>query len=158
MKRDLTLLQVDILKRNGFHEVRDPGFSLGWGSTYLVRNATGESTKHFILWNLIYNEVAEYTTEVFYSLTKRPDVVFTLNDGRKVAVEVETTRKSEKALKPKLRILKRFDDWFFVVADRSDREHYSQFGTTLTRIEVPRKIALYFQLDSNPELKTEKPE
>ena len=155
LKNELNKGQIDILKRDGFHEVRDPGFSQGKGTTYLVKNETGESDPHFILWNLIYDEVRKYTEKAAYNLTKEPDVVFTLNDGRSVAVEVEATRKTERELAPKLAVLQKYDEWFFVIVDRSSRDHYMNYGPTLTRIEVQGKIASLFQAKSSPESKTE---
>jgi len=154
VKSELDDGQIDILQRLGFREVRDAGFSQGRGTTYLLKNETGESDTHFILWNLIYDEVRRFTDKVTYNLTKKPDIVFTLWNGRTVAVEVESQRKSEMDLAPKLVLLQKYDEWFFVVVDRSDREHYSNYGTTLTRIEVQEKIASLFQANPRPESKT----
>jgi len=145
VKKELNEVQVDILRRNGFLEVRDPAFSQGKGTSYLIRNETGESDSHFILWNLIYDEALKYTPKVEYSLTKRPDVIFGLEDGRWVAVEVEATPKSEKQLLPKMVVLGNYDDWFFVVTNWDHLEHYQEYGPTFTRRTVRDKIASYFQ-------------
>ena len=143
-KNDLIPGQIDILKRNGFKEIKDSGFLKGSGFAYLVKNETSESDEHFILWNLIYDEVSKYTDKLAYNLTKEPDIVFTAADGRSIAVEVETTRKTEKDIAPKLNVLQRYDEWFFVVTDRSEKEHYQIFGTTISRIMVQEKIKSYF--------------
>ena len=149
IKNDLTPTQVEILLRNGFREVRDPGFIKGTGSTYLVKNGTGETDPHFILWNLIYDEVRKYTDDVICNRTKAPDIVFTSKDGRRVGVEVETGRKSEQDIGRKLSVLERYDDWFIVVVNREDKEYYMSYGPTLTRITVQEKIRSYF-LESTP--------
>lgn len=159
LKRDLTKGQIDILKREGFHEIRDPGFSLGTGSRYMVKNDTGETDPHFVLWNLIYDYVMEYTDEVASNLTKEPDVVFTAGDGRTIAVEVEATKKSEKGLAPKLTVLQKYDEWFFVVVNSLEQPHYGSFGETLTRTKVKERIDSYFtkQKDNQqPETKSGK--
>jgi len=145
VKNELNNVRVNILRSLGFKEVRDPGFSQGKGTSYLIRNETGESDTHFILWNLIYDEALKYTRRVEYSLTRLPDVAFGLDDGRWVAVEVEATRKSEKALMPKLVVLGNYDDYFFVVTNWDYLEHYQEYGETFTRRTVQDKIASYFQ-------------
>jgi len=150
LKKDLTKGQIDILKREGFKEVRDSGFSQGIGSAYMVKNSTGETDAHFILWNLIYEEVKEHTNNVTCNLTKEPDVVFTTNDGRSIGVEVEAVKKSEKALSSKLNVLQKYDEWFFVVVDSLDQPYYSKFGECLTRTKVKEKVDSYFQ-KSEPE-------
>lgn len=145
VRSELSLGYVDILYRNGFKKVRDPGFSQGKGTAYLIKNLTGESDSHFILWNLIYDEVRRYTDRVEYSLTRLPDVSFGLDDGRWVAVEVEATPKSEKELMPKLVVLGNYDDYFFVVTNWDYLEHYQEYGPTYSRRSVRDKIASYFQ-------------
>ena len=94
-KRGLGEGYVDILLRHGYRQVRDPGFSQGMGTAYYIKNLTGETDEHFILCNLMLDEIRKYTPRVEYSLTMLPDVAFGLDDGRWVAVEVEDKRKSE---------------------------------------------------------------
>ena len=155
IKSELNKGQVDILQRLGFKEVRDPGVSQGKGTAFLINNEIGESDAHFILWNLIYDEIRKYTPKVEYNLTRLPDVVFGLDDGRRVAVEVEATKKSERELAPKLVVLGNYDDWFFVVTNWDNLMHYQEYGVTITRMKVREKIASYFQGDSSSESKTE---
>ena len=157
LKNEITPGQIDILLRNGFHEVRDPGFIKGPGSIYLVKNMTGETDQHFILWNLIKDEVKRYTDNVTHNLTKEPDVVFTSKDGRRVGIEVETGRKSELEIGRKLEVLERYDDWFIVVINREDKDHYQKHGPTFTRVTIQEKIRSYFpesEPPSQPEQKT----
>lgn len=144
LKKDLMKGQIDILEREGFKEVRDPGFSQGTGSLYLVKNKTGETYAHFILWNLIYDEIKKYTDKVTSNLTKEPDIVFTADNGQTIAVEVEETKKSEKDLAPKLNVLQKYDEWFFVVVNSLEQPYYSNYGKTLTRTQVKEKIRSYF--------------
>ena len=144
LKRSLTKGQIDILLREGFKEVRDPGFSQGTGPSYLVKNDTGETDAHFILWNLIYDNITQYTDKVTTNLTKEPDIVFTVKDGRTIAVEVEATKKSERDLAPKLNVLQKYDEWFFVVVNSLEQSYYSDYGLTLTRTQVEEKIKSYF--------------
>ncbi len=152
LKNDLTSGQVDILLRNGFREVRDPGFIKGSGSIYMVKNATGETDPHFILWNLIQDEVNKYTDNVTHNLTKEPDVIFTSKDGRRVGIEVETGRKSELKIGRKLSVLEKYDDWFIVVINREDKEYYQNYGPSFTRVTVQEKIRTYFAESEPPSL------
>ena len=154
LKSGLSEVQVGVLRSLGFREVRDPGFSRGRGKAYMTHNTTGESSRHFILWNLIFDEARKYTQKVEYNLTRLPDVIFGLEDGRWIAVEVEATRKSRKKLEPKLEVLKRYDEWFFVVTDYDNLEHYRQFGHAFTRTWANKVIAAYFGAELKPEPKT----
>jgi hypothetical protein len=155
VKRELRDDFVHICKTTGYTEVRDPGFSQGRGIAYLVKNATGESNPHFILWNLIFDEIKKYTDNVEYSLTRGPDIVFTLADGRRVAVEVEATKKTQSQIMRKLEVLKKYAEWFFVVTKSENKKHYQGYGPTFTRKHVRDVIAAYFGVDLTAEPKTE---
>jgi len=146
VKNDLSPEVVTFQKLNGFTEVRDPGFSQGRGTSYLIKNKTHETDAHFILWNLIFDEIKKYTPTVKYNLVREPDIVFTLDDGLTVAVEVEATKKSENQLKPKLAVLKKYNCWFFVVTKCENLKHYRQYGLTFTRTWARKAIAAYFGL------------
>ena len=155
VKRELNKGKIEILRGLGFREYRDPGFSQGRGITYMLRNYFGESNAHFVLWNLIYDKIRVYTDKLDYNLTRLPDIVFVSDDGRRVGVEVEATRKSMNDLQTKLLVLSKYDDYFFVVTNWKYLEHYKSYGETFTRKKVQDKIASYFQGDSIPEQKSE---
>jgi hypothetical protein len=155
VKRELREEFVDLCKKLGYVEVRDPGFSQGRGTAYLVKNATGESNSHFILWNLIFDEVKRYTDKVEYNLTRGPDIVFTRDNGRRVAVEVEATKKTNKQIMRKLEILKKYDYWFFVVTKWENQEYYQNYGPTFTRTRIRDLIPAFLGVEKKPETKTE---
>ena len=121
VKKELQDDFVHICEITGYVEVRDPGFSQGRGKYYLVKNATGKPNPHFILWNLIFDEIKKYTDNVEYSLTRGPDIVFTLDDVRRVAVEVEATKKTHNQIMRKLEVLKDYDDWFLSLQNPKTR-------------------------------------
>ncbi|MBD3388736.1 MAG: hypothetical protein GF416_06675 [Candidatus Altiarchaeales archaeon] len=154
VKRELRDYFVDLLLKTGYREVRDPAFSQGRGIAYLVKNTTGESNRHFILWHLIFEEIKRYTDEVKYHLTRGPDVEFTSLDGRRIAVEVEATKKNYGQMERKLKILKKYDGWFIVVAKSQDLKHYQGYGPTFTRTKIQNLIAEYFKPEPQPEPKT----
>ena len=153
VKRELRDYFVDLLFKTGYREVRDPAFSQGGGIAYLVKNTTGESNRHFILWHLIFEEIKRYTDDVKYHLTRGPDVEFTSLDGRRIAVEVEATKKTYNQMERKLKILKKYDDWFIVVAKSQDLKHYQVYGPTFTRTKIQNLIAEYFEPEPLPEPK-----
>ena len=149
-KRGLSEGYVDILLRNGYRQIRDPGFSQGMGTAYYIKNLTGETDEHFILCNLLLDEIRRYTPMVEYNLTLLPDITFGLDDGRWVAVEIEAKRKSEEELAPKLVKMGSYDDYFYVVTDWELLEHYREYGPTFTRRSVQDKIRSYFRDESRP--------
>ena len=155
VKRELRDDFVYICKKTGYREVRNPGFSQGRGTAYLVKNTTGETDPHFILWNLIFDEIKKYTDKVEYSLTRGPDVVFTLDDGRRIAVEVEARKKTHDQIMRKLEILKKYDDWFFVTTKSENKKRYQGYGPTFTRTHVRDVIAAYFGAELSPKTKKE---
>ena len=90
-----------------------------------------------------------------YNLVKEPDIVFTLDDGLQVAVEVEATKKSGNQLQPKLAVLKKYNSWFFVVTKCENLQHYRQYGFTFTRTRMRKVIASYFGANLTLDSKTE---
>lgn len=153
LKNELTDAQIKILLGEGFREVREPGFGAGRGYLYLIKNGTGELDQHFIMWNLIYDEIRRRTERVSYHLTKEPDIVFETDDGRSIAFEVESTLKAESRLMEKLNVLQKYREWYFIVTQKNDKEYYQKYGPTLTRMEIMGKIEELLPRKS-PESKT----
>jgi len=56
--------QIKDLRKQGYHIARSPAFGRGRGSRYILKNDTQESDSHFILRNLIYEEVKKHTSKV----------------------------------------------------------------------------------------------
>ncbi|MBD3388387.1 MAG: DUF87 domain-containing protein [Candidatus Altiarchaeales archaeon] len=159
LKTDLDTGQIDILHREGFKEVRDPGFVRGRGSVYLVQNTTVESDEHFILRYLICEELQKYNATYVENLTKEPDIVFTTEEGEKIAVEIETDKsaKTKKQLDLKHSVLQKYDGWFFILTNYENSPQYEPYGETITRIRVTEKIKSYFTTgdESSPGQQTE---
>lgn len=155
LKGDLTRWQIDILLKEGFKEVREPGLGAGRGYMYLIKNETGELDQHFIMWNLIYEEIRKRTDKVNYYLTREPDIVFEAKGGRMVGFEVESTIKTESRLMEKLRVLKNYSEWYFIVTQKTDKAYYQKYGPTLTRMDVLSKIEELLPTPNNPETKSE---
>lgn len=150
-KRGLNKWHIDVLQRNGYKQIRDPGFSQGMGTAYYIKNLTGEPDEHFILCNLLFDEIQRYTSMVEYNLTLLPDIIFGLGDGHWVAIEVEDKLKTKDEALPKLFKMTGYDDYFYLVTNWDLLEHFQEYGPTFTRRSVRDKIASYFEPPSRPE-------
>jgi len=66
-----------------------------------------------------------------------------------VAIEIEAgtgLKQSVQKMEEKMNMLRRYDDYFFLVTNPSLIKQYREkFGEMLTRTQVPEKIASYFQ-------------
>ena len=152
--------QIDILLRNGFKEVRDPGFVRGRGPIYIINNTTVESDEHFILRHLTYQEIMNYTEDAEHYLTKEPDIIFKSAEGKTIAVEIETDKypKNQEELDLKLSILQKYDEWFFILTNYENSPKYEPYGTIITRTGVKEKIGTYFKTSKDeisPESKSD---
>jgi hypothetical protein len=99
-----------------------------------------------VLQHLIYNEVRKYTEKALFHYTKMPDVTFETPDGRLIAVEVvadQSLKVNIEGIEAKLPILKKYNDYFFVVKDQN-LSKYESFGEILTKTQVPTKIKSFF--------------
>jgi len=88
----------------------------------------------------------KHTQMVQRYAVQKPDIVF-IAGGKKYAIEVETgtiIRDKEKFMN-KLGLLKNYDKWFFVVTDCRIKKLYSEYGETLTRVEVREKFGELFK-------------
>ena len=144
----LTNVQVDILKEAGYRKTRGPTLGSGAGVYYMIKpsSAVNQSDKHLITIKLIEEELRSYTKKVELYDVKLPDIIFTVDDGRRIAIEVESgsnLKKKKQILEEKLEILQAYDDWFFV-CDKKDLSAYGRLGKAYNRGEIREKIKEYF--------------
>jgi len=142
--------QIKDLRKQGYHIARDPAFGKGRGSRYILKNDTQESDSHFILRNLIYDEIKKHTSKARSYQSAKPDVIFHALGYRKgIAIEIETgsgLKFNFNEFMEKLRKLeKEYDDFFFVVTKAKLRKTYEGYGKTLTRTEVLDELDRYFE-------------
>jgi len=146
-RKDLNRGQVAYLKQNGYVDVRCPTLARGRGFDFLCIQPLGkESLGHFILVNLILEEVQKYTDNAVQSHTVNPDVMF-FHKGERYAFEVETGSHlgDKKELLKKIELLNKMDGiWYFVVTSWQLKKKYSKWGRTLTRNEVPELLEKIF--------------
>lgn len=138
--------QIQTLEKLEFTEVRVETLE-GKSDLFIIKNETGESDEHFVLQNLIFEEVKNYTEKVSMHFTKLPDIIFEAKNGELVAVEIiaaPTLKENVEKMEEKLEILKRYNHYFYVVADPKLKK-YESFGEILTRTQVPVKIKSFFE-------------
>ena len=145
-EKDLNEKHIKFLKSQGFVECQQMGLEQGGRINYLILpTRENESIEHQFLVQLIYEELLKHTQMVQRYAVQKPDIVFSAN-GKRYAVEVETgtiIRDKEKFMN-KLKLLKDYDEWFFVVTDCKMKKLYAEYGETLTRVEVKEKIEELF--------------
>lgn len=145
----LTNEQIEALKDIGFAEVR-VNSPEGKSELYIIKNETDDTDEHFVLQHLIFREVKRYTDKVLIHHTKLPDVTFETKEGRVIGIEVIadlSLKANIGSMEEKLPLLKKYNDYFYVVKD-PDLRKYESFGEILTRTQVPTKIKSYFETSS----------
>ena len=74
-------------------------------------------------------------------------MTFETNEGKLIGVEVIadlSLKANIETMEEKLSILKKYNDYFYVVKD-PDLRKYESFGEILVRTQVPTKIKSYFE-------------
>jgi ABC-type dipeptide/oligopeptide/nickel transport system ATPase subunit len=147
MKSLLSDDQIKFLEKRGFEEVRVTTLE-GKSELFLVVNNSGETDEHFVLQQLIFDEIRNYTDQVLVHHTKLPDVTFETPDGKMIAIEVSAgvgTKAAAEDIKEKMKVLKKYD-YFFIVSDdvTLERDYQQKLGDIISRTDVPEKIAAYF--------------
>jgi len=147
MKSLLTDEQIQYLEKRGFEDVRVNTVD-GNSELFLVVNDTEATDEHFVLQDMIFEEIKKYTDRALLHHTKLPDVTFETPDGRMVAIEIAEgvgTKKAVEDIKEKLNVLKKYDEYFIVSDDAAlTRDYGEKFGEIMPRTSVPSKIASYF--------------
>lgn len=147
-KDNLTDDQIQALSQRDFMELRVKNLT-GESELFLIKNETGETDEHFILQQIIFEEVRKYTDRVLMHHTRLPDITFETKMGKMVAVEVEAdvgVKKSLDNMQEKLPVMQKYDDHIFVVSNQAlKRDYGSKFGDVILREEVAARIATYFR-------------
>lgn len=96
-QKALNGLQISALEKLGFGKVVDPGFSQSTGEILYIKNDSGESDGHYIVKQLIHNELEKLRESVGFDHYKMrlnmhrmnyPDISFYTQDDKFVAIEV----------------------------------------------------------------------
>ncbi|MFH1835807.1 MAG: ATP-binding protein [Methanobacteriota archaeon] len=139
--------QIIFLEKRGFEEVRVVTLQ-GKSELFLIVNNSGETDDHFVLQQMIFEEVRSFTDQALIHHTKLPDVTFEAPDGRMIAIEVSAgvgTKAAVEEVKNKMKVLKKYD-YFFIISDdiSLQRDYQQKLGEILPRTDVPEKISSFF--------------
>ena len=138
--------EMQALLNMGFHEVKVENLE-GMNEVFIIRNETKETDEHFVLQYLIYEEIKKYTDRVLIHHTTLQDITFETLTGEIVAIEIIAEPNVEISLdrmRDKLKMLRRYDIYFYVVTD-PELKKYDEFGEILLRTQVPAKIRKIFE-------------
>jgi conjugal transfer ATP-binding protein TraC len=140
--KDLKLDDLKYLLSRGYKEYSFYSILSNKKERYILKPRFNESPQHFFLTCDIANYLKKFTSKVELFVTKKPDIVFTINN-KKYAVEIETGKiKDNKKLKEKAFLLNKEygNNWFFVVTDKNLVSKYSQLGRTFEKRNIASKI------------------
>lgn len=141
----LTYEQMQTLTKAGFHEHKMETLE-GVHEMFMIKNETNETDDHFILQNLIKEEIKKYTERVLTHYTTLPDVTFETPNGEIVAIEIIADPDIGACLdemKKKLEMLKRYNSYFFLVINPDLKKH-EEFGETVPINNASTKIRNFF--------------
>jgi len=145
--RELSLEDIKYLVKKGYKEYYSSSILTNKEELYLLRPNYNESPQHFFLVCDITGYIRKFTDKVQTFNTKKPDIVFEIND-REYAIEVETGKviKDKKKFSEKVRSLKKDygENWFFVLTNRRLFKIYSKYGQTYTKLSIANKIFRMF--------------
>jgi len=141
----LTYEEMQTLIKVGFHEFKAETLE-GVHEMFMIKNETNETDEHFVLQQLIKDEIKKYTDRVLVHYTTLPDITFETPNGEIIAIEVIADPDIGTCLdkmEKKKEILKRYNSYFFVVANPELKKH-EEFGEVVMRTNVPTKIRNFF--------------
>jgi len=132
-KSELNKENINYLLSKSYKEAEYKSLVTNKKEKFLLQPRHNESLTHLFV---VY-DTAEYLEKKGYEVqkytTKKPDIVFIIND-KKYAIEVETGSmiNQKKLFNEKLKLLnKDYDEWFFVVTDRNLTKKYQKFGKSV---------------------------
>lgn len=131
-KKDLNKEEIRYLASKKYKVIKKKGLMDAKKEEYLIKPRFNESDTHCFTIYDIANYLKKKEIDVKLYTTKKPDIVFELNK-KKMAIEVETgaVLKSKSRMNEKIGVLKKYNEWFFVVTDRNQISKYKEFGESV---------------------------
>jgi conjugal transfer ATP-binding protein TraC len=142
----LSYEEIQTLTRAGFHEFKADTLE-GIREVFMIKNETDESDNHFVLQQLVNDEVEKYTDRIKVHYATLPDIIFETPKGDIVAIEIiddPDIGTSLEKMGKKLKMLKRYNSYFFVVSNPELKKH-DEFGEVVLRINFTTKIRNFFE-------------
>jgi len=140
-KNQLNKHEVDYLLRKGYQIRRYKSLLSNEMEDFLLLPRHNESCMHHFMVYNISEFLEENGIKVERYTTVKPDIVFTLKDKR-FAIEVETGSIFSKVsrMKEKLRVLEKYEEWFFVVTKRDKVKKYKEYGDAVDKRYVGLRL------------------
>ena len=141
-KAQLKKEEIDYLISKGYQTAKYKSLTKSKSEDFLLQPRHNESLTHLFM---VY-DIAEYLEkkgfEVKKYATKKPDIIF-MRGSKKYAIEVETGANLTKVsrMDDKLKVLKDYDKWFFVVTNKNKVAAYRKFGTAIDLRFIRRQIS-----------------
>lgn len=131
-KKDLSKDEINFLLSKGYKISKHKSINSNTEKEYLLKPRFNESEGHLFTTYDIAEFLKKKKIDYQLYVTKKPDVVFEI-DGKKYAIEVETGAGLSKIerMKEKLKVLKEYDKWFFVVTNKNMVTKYRKYGITI---------------------------
>jgi type IV secretory pathway VirB4 component len=140
-KKGLKKDDVNFLLDEGYEVKRYKSLLNDKMEDFLLQPRHNESFKHLFAVHNISEFLEKNGIETQLYTTKKPDIVFKIKN-KTYAIEVETgsvlTKKSR--MKEKLEVLKKYDEWFFVVTNKNKVNSYKKFGNAMDVRFIKRRL------------------
>jgi len=148
--------EIEYLLKNNYKESRHVPLRSNTHSIYLVKKVGWHLNEHTFLLHAIYEEILRYTNNVKTDETARldtinPDIIFTNEEGKEVALEIETGSNLEhhkQYLIHKTELLtKQYgNNWHFILTNNNWRKTYTNTfgGFVMLRHHIPRFLKRQF--------------
>ncbi|MFH0711552.1 MAG: DUF87 domain-containing protein [archaeon] len=144
LSKNLTKSEKDYLIKKEFREEFFKSISSNKKEKYFIKPRFNETPNHLFVIYDIKNYLERKGIQVELYATKKPDIVFSLNN-KKYAIEVETGAGLSKIsrMEEKLKVLKNYDEWFFVVTDRNKVKAYKKFGKSVDLRYLKQRLSKF---------------
>jgi len=144
--KDLDYNEIVYLLDDGYKPIYQQDL-YGKRNHYLIKPPLNESSQHCFLVQIIKKVLEENFEDVQEYRTREPDIVFRVRN-KFIALEIETGKalsKNKKRFLEKIESLEEDygEDWFIVVTNRDFLGKYRQFGKTVSRKNLLKKLSSY---------------
>lgn len=138
--------EIEYLKKKRYIEFKSKGINNKKPEIYLIKPRYNESPQHcFLTYDIAkYLESLNGVKDVKLFETKKPDIVFSIND-KEYAIEVETgkvLKKNKKQLMEKVKTLNKEygERWFFITTNKNLAPVYNKIAPTCEKRYITNRI------------------
>ncbi len=131
-KKELDTEDIKYLLNKGYIQVKFKSIISEKIEDFFVRQRPNEGIPHAMAVFEIKNFLESQGIKTQAYQTKNPDIVFEEN-GKKYALEIETGKiiSHPSRIEEKVKLLKDYDEWFFIITNRNFVRKYKKFGIAI---------------------------